>query len=335
MLFAFGLASLHRGNPYRLYQPSRVHEGIENDLDAERQGSITGWPRRGEFPVRQHPPLKSPTCGTAWGGSFTWSDDVAESEAWPYVLSTRLGCQIDNRGIDGFGLDQTFLHYREHPGRERLVVLGLAEPMMFIDAVTSMTFLQLTDDRQPRPQVIKPLFSLHGDQLVMTPRPPATAEAIAEHYSRDRVGQDWTPLRFPFTPRIGRALFRKYRRIPFGDAGIEHLADPDIAALNKLASRLVTDMAHSARDRGQAMVVLFIPRPGDLRDPNPIFQRILDGAGPPNEAICAIDPAPELKAASPSNGGGLATPSSHFNAAGNEALANAVQRGLRSCGLSP
>jgi hypothetical protein len=330
LFLAFGLISLYRGNAYRLYQPSRLSAEIDANLDVERAGSLTGWPKRDTFPARASP-LDLPQCGTSWGGSFTWSDDVEDTETWSHVLSARLGCQIANHGVDGFGLDQSFLHYREFPGRERLVIIGLAEPMIFVDAITSLTFLSLTDDKRPKPALTKPILRLDQDALRMIARPPANVTAIEQHYGIDRSSQDWTALRFPFSLHIGRAIYRKFSRTPFGDVSLQS-TDPETVELKRLAARLIREMGRTAHDRGQHLVLLFIPRPGDLRSPNPILQTIVTDLGSEADAVCVVDPADELKRFTT---GPMETGTGHYNATGNAALASAAERGLRNCGLLP
>jgi len=76
---------------------------------------------------------RSPGSGTrgsvaAYGDSFTFGEDVADDESWPYFLSQRLGTQVDNFGVAGYGTDQALLRLRGHLDggyRPRMAILGI------------------------------------------------------------------------------------------------------------------------------------------------------------------------------------------------------------------
>lgn len=333
LFFAFGLASMHWGNPYRLYDRARLLAEIERNLEAERAGSMTGWPNEGEHPIRPHPHIDTPRCGSAWGGSFTYADDVLDAEAWPHLLSLKLGCQVDNRGTDGFGLDQTLLQFRQHDGSEPFVILGLAEPMITVDALASWTFISLSKDKQPRAALTKPFFTRDQDRLQLTPRPAPDVGAIEQHYAKDRSAQDWTAFRFPFTLHVVRAIYRKFRQPAFNDLSPVD-DEPGMLELRRLAARLIFGMAQTARDRNQRFVLLFIPRPEDALAPHLTFRNVLDNLRTPIAGLCVIDPAEELKSLALTDPHGVMTASGHFSASGNAALANATLRGLKTCGLA-
>lgn len=331
IFFAFGIISMHNGNKYFLYDLGRLRSDIRANLEAEQKGSITGWPQAGQFPIRSHPSLEVPVCGSAWGGSFTYSDDVSDAEAWPHVLSVALGCQVDNRGVDGFGLDQSLLHYKEHAGNERLVILALVEPMITVDQISSLTFISLGPDKQPRANLTKPFFTLDGDRLQLTPRPAADPLAIEQHYARDESSKDWNAFEFPYFWSVSRAIYRKFTRPLFGDAGP---GSPAYAPQRRLAAVLIAEMARLVRDRDQRFALLIIPRPEDVLDPHRLFRNILESAPNPIPELCTIDPADELRSIALKTPNDLMTKSGHYSAAGNAAIAAATARGLRACGLA-
>lgn len=331
LFFAFGIISMRSGNKYLLYDLGRLRAEIRANLEREIQGSVTGWPEVGQFPLRSHPPLEIPVCGSAWGGSFTYSDDVSDAEAWPHVLSIALGCRVDNRGVDGFGLDQTLLHYKEHARNERFAMLALVEPMITVDHISSWTFVELSHDKQPRANVTKPFFTLDGDRLQLTPRPPAEVTAIEQHYAKDEPSKDWNALEFPYSWNVSRAIYRKFTRPLFGDFGP---GSPVYAPQRLLAARLIAEMAQLARDRHQRFVLLIIPRPEDVLDPHLLFQNILSNAPSSIPELCIVDPTDELRSVALKTPNDLMTKSGHYTAAGNSAIAAAATRGLRACGLA-
>ncbi|MCK1693743.1 hypothetical protein [Bradyrhizobium sp. 144] len=332
LFFAFGIISMHNGNKYLLYDLGRFRSEIRANLEAERKGSITGWPQAGQFPIRSHPAIGIvPVCGSAWGGSFTYSDDVSDAEAWPHALSVALGCQVDNRGVDGFGLDQTLIHYKEHAGNERLVILALVEPMITVNQISSWTFTSLGPDKQPRPNLTKPFFMLDGDRPQLTPRPAADPLAIEQHYARDESSKDWNAFEFPYSWSISRAVYRKFTRPLFGDFGP---GSPAYAPQRRLAAILISEIARLARERNQPFVLLIVPRPEDVLDPHLLFQNILDNVPAPIPELCTIDPIDELRSVALTTPNNLVTKSGHYSAAGNAAIAAAAARGLRACGLA-
>ncbi|WP_407122828.1 hypothetical protein [Bradyrhizobium sp. STM 3561] len=329
LFFAFGFISMHNGNKYLLYDLERLRSGIKANLEGERNGSITGWPQAGQFPLRSHPSIELPVCGSAWGGSFTYSDDVSDAEAWPHVLSVALGCQVDNRGVDGFGVDQTLLHYKEHTGDERFVILGLVEPMITVNQVSSWTFVSLGLDKQPRAN--KPFFTLNADRLQLILRPTADPTAIEQHYAKDEASKDWSVFEFPYSWSVSRAIYRKFTRVPFSNVSP---ASPSAAPQRQLAALLIAEMARLARDRNQRFVLLVIPRPEDVLNPHLLFRNVLDSLPAPIPELCTIDPADELRTIALKTPSGVMTKSGHYSAAGNAAIATAAARGLRACGLA-
>jgi lysophospholipase L1-like esterase len=63
----------------------------------------------------------------AVGDSFTFGDQVSDSETWPALLEQRSGLQVLNAGVFGYGLDQTVLRLERLLATHRpsVVVLGL------------------------------------------------------------------------------------------------------------------------------------------------------------------------------------------------------------------
>jgi hypothetical protein len=166
MFWLFGVVSIHRGNPFRLYDPSRLAAEVAANLPNEMVASPTGWPAHAQD--RPHPPLRR-NCGSAWGGSFTVGPDVPDTCAWPYLASIKLGCEISNFGVEGFGFDQTLLLFQQSPPHDSLVILGMAQPMITVGGAASWTFIDL-QDHLPRGRVTKPFFTLDHADLRLEPR---------------------------------------------------------------------------------------------------------------------------------------------------------------------
>lgn len=59
--------------------------------------------------VNGNPPVAERPTVLAVGDSFTFGQDVADSESWPAALERLLGTRVVNGGVNAFGLDQTVL----------------------------------------------------------------------------------------------------------------------------------------------------------------------------------------------------------------------------------
>lgn len=71
-------------------------------------------------PEDARPPL------LAAGDSFTYGDDVTDSETWPAALQRALGRRVVNAGVNGYGLDQTVLRAEREVAavRPALLIVG-------------------------------------------------------------------------------------------------------------------------------------------------------------------------------------------------------------------
>ena len=81
-----------------------------------KQGIVIHEPFRGTVSVADHsvrlnrngPVAERPTV-VAVGDSFTFGQDVGDSDSWPAVLERLLGSRVVNGGVNAFGLDQAVL----------------------------------------------------------------------------------------------------------------------------------------------------------------------------------------------------------------------------------
>jgi hypothetical protein len=330
---SYGYLTMARGNPFLLYSPSRLAAQIETNLPIERTAPPTGWLNNGEM-LRPHPLVAGSRCGSTWGGSFTFSDDVADGDAWPYLLSQSLGCEIANYGVHGFAVDQTLMLFEQQHPQNEIVILGLAPPMILANGVGSWTFLDPASDHSPEARVTKPYYSLRGNDLDLTPRPVPDVVSIEQHYRHDLYRSDWTPLQFPFAYHVMGAIFRKYRKQRQTDFSAMDSA-PEITELRHLTIRLVAEMAAKATINHDRFAVLLIPKPEDSLDPNPVSSAMLREIKKTTPSVCTIDPSDALRHAAQADAAPMMTPSKHFNPAGLRVLAGAVGDGLSACGIEP
>src|SRR5262249_3211066 len=102
------------------YDPSRVTQNYDEYL--KKRDINLGWvwpppPPSGQNTAadgaRHDPvfPFDARPCLSLFGDSFTWSDGVADNDAWGSILSTNLKCRAANFGVNGYGTDQAFLRF--------------------------------------------------------------------------------------------------------------------------------------------------------------------------------------------------------------------------------
>src|SRR5258708_29195554 len=182
IFLGFGAVSIWRGNPFLLYCRSLFSGMSAEQILAEARGSSTGWPLKRT--IRPQPSPEPKTCGGAAGGSFTFADDVSDGEAWPAVLSQMIGCNVDNLGIDGFGLDQAVVYYQEALRSDRFVIIGISPAMFLMDGAASWTFYTLGPEHLPTIRPPKPFSLLNpAGRLTYVRRPsptPARIEALPD-----------------------------------------------------------------------------------------------------------------------------------------------------------
>lgn len=325
----FAVISIHRGNPYRIYYASRLAADVESTLRVEADAPATGWPAKGVNLKRDHPPLPR-ECGSAWGGSFTLSQDVPDESAWPYLASLAVGCDIANYGVPAYALDQTYLLYQKYSAPNSLIVLGLSMPMITTSAISSWTFFDLTDGL-PTAHRTKPFFTLERGQLVLHRRPAPSTKAILDYYRQDGYGDEWTPLSFPFSLSVMRA-FKMNLRAP--NTMHEGPMSAGFARYRAVTGAIITAMANDAIARGDRFVLLLIPPPTYQSED---FRKMLRASIDPVSGACFVDPTDEINKAQAglSNPADIGTESGHFSAPGNAAIARALVKGMADCGIHP
>src|SRR5258708_12456180 len=209
IFLGFGAVSIWRGNPFLGYYPSLVRGMWAEEISAEGRESSTGWPLKRT--IRLQPSPEPKTCGAAAGGSFTFADDVSDGEAWPAVLSKMIGCNVDNLGIDGFGLDQAVVYYQEALRSDRFVIIGISPAMFLMDGAASWTFYTLGPEHLPTVRTTKPFYLINpAGELTYVRRPSPEPAAIEAHHAHDLFRTMWTPLKPPFSLHVAYAIYNKW-----------------------------------------------------------------------------------------------------------------------------
>lgn len=167
----FGL--LPRAPSFFFHQPRIVESELRQYLVV--RDPLLGWPARSEKVVSRPIPAytrEGGECISLYGDSFTFGDDVNDTEAWSNQLSIQLGCRVANYGVGGYGTDQAFLRYSNNgDDRSSMVILGIFPENLirnvnqyryFLDGVTVFS--------------MKPRFILEDDKLALINIPVQTAE---------------------------------------------------------------------------------------------------------------------------------------------------------------
>src|SRR4030081_1999509 len=132
LAFEVGLRAYHGEWEYvnfRFWQPNKF--AGYHTYDAElgwvpKQGQFDGW---GTALTILEKEIRSNGRGEVWDGtddpilavgdSYTFGDQVSDSETWPAQLEKLSGRRVINGGVDGYGVDQIFLRARRLLSRYR------------------------------------------------------------------------------------------------------------------------------------------------------------------------------------------------------------------------
>lgn len=255
------------------------------------------------------------------GDSNAFSLEVPFRDSWGDHLARRLGVPVLNFGVDGYGLDQTYLRYRRdvRSWKPRVVLLSLVGH----ELLRTMAVYPLVSFEWP-PCVVKPRFTLERGELRLLNAPlPAPDRILATariqrlpfvDYDVGYLSDDWQ-WRFDHGPLLLRLLISAFPRRPAPDPRVSPEAT---VALN---SRLLTALVESVERDGAVPLVVV---PAETR--SALLDATLARAG-----VRALDAGECLRRVPADR---RRVPSgNHFTGLANEALARcaapAVERVLR------
>lgn len=335
--YAFGKLSIANGNSFQFYQ-SDVFDPTPQQLAHENTAGALGWQTNAP---RMQPSEFSPSCGSAFGDSMTHGDEVKDDEAWVHRLSEQLGCNVQNFGIGGYGLDQAVLRYEMHIPPGNFVILGLFIEMLRRDLAASWTFYAgPTQNNLPAYSVTKPMFVVASDKLELVSRPtqPVTSQAILKHHRYDFfLNSLWTQLSFPYSYAAGRAIYRRYVDGNYlNNISSSQFWQPGHPSKSvALAEKLINRMYDQSRQRKQRLIVVMIPQVEESVNPQPAYAQFVQDLSGQLVDACIVDTHSALAAEATKVGmPALKAPLGHYSPAGNEVLAQAVRKGLQKCGIA-
>jgi hypothetical protein len=193
------------------------------------------------------------------GDSNAFSLEVPFEQSWGYHLERVLGDAVSvlNFGVDGYGLDQTYLRYRRdvRPWNPRVVLISL----MGHELVRTMAVYPFVSFGWP-PCVVKPRFTIDRDELTLLNVPLPAPDAILGAGRIQRlpfvdydVGYGTSDWQWPLDhePLALRFLAAAFPRRPLPDPRVSREAT---VALNR---RLLTALVESVeRDGAGALVAV-------------------------------------------------------------------------------
>lgn len=127
------------------------------------------------------------------GDSFTHGDAVLAEETWPSLLQKRLGGQIANLGVGGYGIDQAVMRYEKRNPSCDHVVLGLISGDL--ERATNLIYNFIYGDSKS-----KPIYEFKSGSISIFNRPAIHGEALKAEYEAGidsaffaRAEHSWDP----------------------------------------------------------------------------------------------------------------------------------------------
>jgi hypothetical protein len=118
-------------------------------------------------------PLPGVTRIAAFGDSFTYCNEVSDTESWPHQIEAGWDAEVLNYGVGGYGTDQALLRFREEGARlgPQILILGFTSLM----APRVVSRYRRFQDPRDGPW-FKPRFILKDNQLRFLAAPVASRE---------------------------------------------------------------------------------------------------------------------------------------------------------------
>lgn len=201
------------------------------------------------------------------GDSFTFGLEVPYEGTWGHQLELALGSnfQVLNFGVDGYGIDQSYLRYQKHVllWRPDIVIFGLVNDD-FRRTMCVYGFLCFPGSEIPFP---KPRFVVNEDTLTPLNLPLPAPESIFARqsitqipfveYDRSFEPNDWDWGFYDYAYSI-RFLLSRFPRWP--------VARPIVSdeALKSVNGHLLRSFILVAHERGSKPIVVFFPVTADL-----------------------------------------------------------------------
>src|SRR5262249_24657299 len=219
-------------------------------------------------------PFDARPCLSLFGDSFTWSDGVADNDAWGSILSTNLKCRAANFGVNGYGTDQAFLRFRSLPPKGGVVFLNHFSEDIIRNVNQYRNLIYPSREFAFKPRFVD---RSGGVELVPTPEVAASdiqrflkdpAIYLANEYFLPGGPSGVQAIEFPYSLAMLKVILRNYY-IHAKLTGIPPHADfyrPEHLSHGlDVTYGILRAFALEATARGQIPIVTLIPTCGDLK----------------------------------------------------------------------
>jgi hypothetical protein len=315
-LVCFGLYKLNPGSilDWRYYSSAFEH--------THKPTQPYGWSSPDGLPRPVKTPLSS-TCARAFGDSFTYGEEVYNSEeVWTSVASRELGCRIENYGVGGFGTDQALVLYESTNTDTPIVILGIYSEMLRRNLAASWIFYAGQKDR-----AFKPYYKLdHQDNLEQISWPESNSTEDLRNYHHHDIFFKSYDVKFPYSWHLTKSIYYQLKT-RLENKGI--FFDKHVDSL-PLQLALLDEFKAQADGRGSEMVLVYFPSLAELADNKLSYSNQMKAYQAKYPQACVIDTGPALLEAI-KNGAGVGAQSGHFNSNGNAIVATEVAKGLKTC----
>ena len=222
----------------------------------------------------------------AFGDSFTMSSRVSEEETWTFHLDQKSkNLEVVNLGVDGYGMAQSYLRYREMKNRieHDLIILGFAPLADLERDVNSLR--TLLGWKMP---ILAPRFVVNEDSILLVDRPYVSSQDLRNnsvtglspdlHEFLQKYDVFYFDSIYESPPFLGRLVTYKLfslfeytlerRRLLKGLIEIGSEA-------TQLSKGVFRSMKMDAMNNGKTFLLVFIPTLVDIKKyrSNPTFRR--------------------------------------------------------------
>jgi hypothetical protein len=239
----------------------------------------------------------------AVGDSYTFGDQVADSDTWPAQLDQLSGKRVVNGGVDGYGVDQTFLRAQRLLNRYRF---------------SAVIFSFIPDDlRRSQMSVMfataKPYFDFKGGQPTLENVPVPPPSFLPQKESPLLIAVEHSRLVNAVMKRVSPEWWLR---------GASETQAQDQEQAIEVACALLHKLEELTKSRGSELIVLaqhweFEPASESLES-----ERVLRCVADPATRVLDLKPAlSALKSRDPARYHQLYNPFRHMSAEGNQFVA--------------
>ena len=324
LVLEVGLRAYHGEWGYANFRFPQQNKFNYHTYDAElgwvpKQEQVNGW---GGTVTTVREGIRSNGHGEVWDGtgdpilavgdSYTFGDQVTDSETWPAQLEKFSGRRVINGGVDGYGVDQTFLRARRLLGRYRF---------------SAVIFSFIPDDvRRSQMSVMfataKPYFDLKDGRLTLENIPVPPPSFLPQKESELLIAVEHSR----FVHAVMKRLFPEWWLRAPSETQVQ-----DQEKGIKVACALLHKLEGLTKSRGSELIVLAQHGEEETSWESMAAESVLSCLS--DSATRVLDMAPalsELKAKDPSRYHRLYNQSRHMSAEGNQFVAHEILKILTS-----